>query len=122
MKKVSNEDRGNLRKLQLTELDILKQIVKICDENSLTYYISGGTFLGAVRHKGFIPWDDDIDIAMPRTSYEKFADLADEKLPKKYKYINFKNDKTAKICFARVENSEVKVKDTSALEADVRNA
>lgn len=111
-----------LRKLQLVEIDILKEVVKICNRNNLIYYISGGTFLGAVRHKGFIPWDDDIDIAMPRKDYEKFRIIANQELPKGYKYRNFKDDNEIKTCFSRVENSKVKVKDTSAINTDIRNA
>lgn len=116
------EEITPLRKLQLTELEILKQVVKICKENNITYYISGGTFLGAVRHKGFIPWDDDIDVAMPRSDYEKFRKIANEKLPKKYKYRNFKTDEEIKTCFSRVEDKKIKVKDTSAQKVDFRNA
>ena len=111
-----------LRKLQLAELKILNEIVKICNENKITYYISGGTFLGAVRHKGFIPWDDDIDVAMPRADYEKFKKIANKKLPEKYKYRNFKTDNQIKICFSRVEDTEIKVRDTSAKKTDIRNA
>ena len=66
MKAVSKKKVTPLRQLQLTELEILKKIIKICDEENIQYYLMGGTFLGAIRHKGFIPWDDDIDISMPR--------------------------------------------------------
>lgn len=67
-----------LKDLQQKELELLILFRDICDENQLTYYISGGTFLGAIRHKGFIPWDDDIDVAMPRKDYDKFVKLAPE--------------------------------------------
>ena len=55
-----------LSQLQTEELKLLKVFIKLCDENNLTYFVAGGSFLGAVRHQGFIPWDDDIDVAMPR--------------------------------------------------------
>lgn len=64
-------DTNKLRQLQLTELDLLRETTRICDELGLTYYLTGGTLLGAIRHHGFIPWDDDIDIAMPREDYER---------------------------------------------------
>lgn len=62
----------SLRDIQLVSLDILRDIDVFCKENQITYFISYGTLLGAVRHKGFIPWDDDIDLMMPRPDYEKF--------------------------------------------------
>ena len=56
------------------ELDILKSFIKYCDSNHLTYYLCGGSALGAVRHSGFIPWDDDIDVMMPRADYEQLLE------------------------------------------------
>lgn len=72
------------RELQLKLCDILYAVAKICEEHDIRYYLDGGTTLGAVRHKGFIPWDDDIDIVMPRPDFEYFLKIANEKLPEYY--------------------------------------
>ncbi|MBS5736908.1 MAG: LicD family protein, partial [Clostridiales bacterium] len=64
-----------LQKLQQTETEILEEIDRLCEKHSIVYYLAGGTLLGAVRHRGFIPWDDDIDVAMPRFYFERFRDI-----------------------------------------------
>ncbi len=70
---------GQLREIQLANLAILKEADKIFKQNGITYWIDGGTMLGAVRHKGYIPWDDDIDIVMLRDDYEKVIQTISEK-------------------------------------------
>lgn len=65
-----------LRKAQLAMLEILDEFDRVCKENGISYFLSGGSVLGAVRHGGFIPWDDDIDIGMCREEYEKFLNCA----------------------------------------------
>lgn len=67
-----------LRKLQLMELDILKDFDALCQKHSLSYLVFYGAGIGALRHGGFIPWDDDIDILMPRADYDRFLDAAKE--------------------------------------------
>lgn len=115
-------ENTSLRKLQLTELEILKEVVRICKEENIKYYLMGGTFLGAVRHKGFIPWDDDIDISMSRKDYDKFFEIAPKKLKNQYIYKNFKKDNENTIYFSRVEDSSVKIEDTSAINTRTRSA
>ncbi|MBU5485765.1 LicD family protein [Clostridium sp. MSJ-11] len=72
----------NLRVVQKRELDVLRAIIEICERHGFRYFAVGGTCLGAVRHKGFIPWDDDIDIGMPRKDFDQFREVAKHELPK----------------------------------------
>ncbi len=64
--------------LQKKQLDILKAFIRVCEKYNLTYFLVGGSCLGAARHQGFIPWDDDIDVGMPREDYDKFIELQKE--------------------------------------------
>lgn len=81
------------RALQLVQAEIMDDIHRVCVKNNLKYYMIGGTALGAVRHKGFIPWDVDIDIAMPREDYEKFIEIANDELDSKHECQTYKNQK-----------------------------
>ena len=62
----------NINEIKKIQLEILKNVAEYCDDNNIRYFLAYGTLLGAIRHKGYIPWDDDIDIVMPRPDYEKF--------------------------------------------------
>lgn len=75
---------NDLRKLQLLELRILKEIDRVCRELGITYFLDSGSVLGALRHGGFIPWDDDIDLGMPRADYDRFVAEAPAFLGEEY--------------------------------------
>lgn len=77
-------DKTLLHRVQLTQLEIAREIKRVCEENDIRFFLLGGTYLGAVRHQGFIPWDDDMDLGMLRGEYEKFCRIAPEKLGPDY--------------------------------------
>lgn len=91
-----------LKKLHDTEIEILDEIDRICKKYNLQYFLIGGTLLGAVRHYGFIPWDDDLDIAMPRKDYKEFAKIAKYELGGKYIFDSIRNNKLYWLPFAKV--------------------
>ncbi|MBQ7544220.1 MAG: LicD family protein [Synergistaceae bacterium] len=88
------------RRIQLKELEILKVFQDICRRHGLRYFAIGGTCLGAVRHKGFIPWDDDVDIGMPYEDYLKFAEIAQKELPSNYALYGHRHPRAFKIAYA----------------------
>lgn len=81
-----------LKELQMIEIEILEEIKRICEKNELQYFIVAGTLLGAVRHKGFIPWDDDMDIAMPREDYIRFEKICKTELDSGYFLQSYRTD------------------------------
>lgn len=84
-------DYGNLE-LHMVLLDAMKDIDRICRENDLKYFLHAGTLLGAINHKGFIPWDDDVDISMLRKDYNRFLSIVQEQLQDKYFVHTYKTD------------------------------
>ena len=99
----------NMELLHKVDVDIVKEVVRICDKHDLKYYMLGGTMLGAIRHKGFIPWDDDIDLGMPREDYEKFLELAEEELPDHLKAVNYRNTPNYMYYITRILDTQTKV-------------
>ena len=80
-----------IKRIWAAQLEVLEDIDKVCKKHHIRYFAEWGTLLGAVRHKGFIPWDDDLDIGMLREDYEKFKKVAQRELPSVYGILNFEN-------------------------------
>ena len=99
----------DIRPLQLRILKILEAVDKACREHGLNYYIGAGTMIGAVRHKGFIPWDDDLDIAMPRPDYDRLIAHAKEWLPAPFEMVCAENDD-------RIPRQKVRIHDLRPLQ------
>lgn len=91
-----------LRQLQLTQVEILKEIDKVCKKYSIKYSLYAGTLLGAVRHKGFIPWDDDLDVCMSRPDYERFLSVWPNENVKGYILQNKENTPSFTQSFSKI--------------------
>lgn len=104
-----------MREIQMISLEILKFITKICEENGFRYCLMYGTLIGAVRHRGYIPWDDDVDIAMPRPDYDAFLEYARNHTDEfgHYKVLNRESHKDYRYYISRVSDSRyiIKTKD-----------
>lgn len=102
---------SDLEKLKKLELMILEKVIAICENHNINYYIYGGTALGAVRHGGFIPWDDDVDIVVFRKDYEKLLNILDEELSSKFYVIAFEKQDDCFFPFAKVCLKNTKFED-----------
>jgi len=96
--------KDNLREAQLIMLDLLIEFDRVCSKYNLVYWLDFGTLLGAVRHKGFIPWDDDLDVAMPRDDYNKFLKIAVKELKSSTFVQTKETDESFFLHFARLRN------------------
>jgi len=93
------------------QLEILDAVVKICDNYNITYWLDGGTLLGAVRHQGFIPWDDDIDIGLMREDYEKLIKILPGELPEQFVVQSFDTDFKYKLPFVKIRDKYSVIED-----------
>ena len=94
-----------MNELQKKEFEILQEFVAVCDKLNLKYYLVCGSALGAVKYQGFIPWDDDVDVAMPREDYEKFLAQAGKLLPEYLFLQNYRTDPAFPKTFTKLRDS-----------------
>ncbi len=107
LEKINAEKK--MSETQLYMLDMLKGLVNVFNKNNIKYYMIGGTLLGAFRHKGYIPWDDDIDLAIPRPDYDYFLENAKSILPKGLTLRTYYDDSYHHYYFARVVDEHYKI-------------
>lgn len=112
---------GTLRELQLVELEMLCDFRDICQKHNLQYFLDSGTLLGAVRHKGFIPWDDDIDIVMPYKDYVEFLSIAAQEFGNEYFLQTCDTDKNFHRSYARIRKNNTTFMDAYNLEWDIHH-
>lgn len=99
------------RKVQELTKYTLNTFIRFCEENNLRYYFTGGALIGVMRHKGFIPWDDDIDIGMPRKDFDRFHELIQKKMPEGFGICNRYTDKNWHFAMSQFidEESEIQI-------------
>lgn len=96
---------NDLRAVQMIELEMLIELDRICRKYDIQYFLLAGTVLGAIRHKGFIPWDDDIDVGMMRDEYERFIRICPQELDSKYFLQTYKSDPNYPCLFAKLRKN-----------------
>lgn len=107
---MTEEQRNkDLKILQGLELENLDALISICKKYNLRYYLIGGTLIGVLRHHGFIPWDDDIDVGLPRPDYNRFVKIASKELPEHMDIKTMTSDPNYKCYFTRLINNKKKI-------------
>ena len=101
-------EKNLLRQVQLAQLEILKEVKRVCQKNGIQYFLDSGTLLGAVRHKGFIPWDDDLDVGMLHSDYERFISIAPRELNNDFFLETWDTDSAYPFAFGKVMKKATK--------------
>lgn len=112
-------DDETLKKLQNMELEILRDFQSLCEKYNIDYFAGGGTAIGAVRHKGFIPWDDDIDVNLVRKDYERFLEVAEKEFSDKYIIVNAEKNDIYPLMSTRWIKKGTKFKEESFKDLDI---
>ena len=108
-----NMEEISVEIMKSIELEILKYLKKICKDNNIRYFISSGTLLGAIKYKGFIPWDDDIDVSLVRDEYEQLIKCIEKDNDSRYKILTYKNTKDYYYPYAKLVDTKTKVEDNA---------
>lgn len=98
-----------LEELKAIQIEILDVVHHFCQENGITYFLSSGSLIGAVRHKGYIPWDDDIDLYMPRKDYDCFMSIFNKDNRQRYRVVSLQTDDNCTLAFAKVERTDTRI-------------
>lgn len=112
-------DEKVMKKLRETQIEVLNEIVRICEKNDIKYYLMGGTLLGAIRHKGYIPWDDDLDIGMLREDYERFIEIAPYELSDEYYLETRKYNKNFYLEFSKLKKNNTEFNEQALENLDI---
>lgn len=109
----------DLNNIHYQELEILLEFLRICEKHGLKYYLAAGTLLGAVRHKGFIPWDHDIDVSMPRADYEKLYRICKTELDSRYFFQDYRTEPKFPYMFGKIRKLGTRVYEEGLKEIDM---
>jgi len=109
-----------LRKVQLIMLDMLIEFDELCKKHQLQYWLDSGTLLGAVRHQGFIPWDDDIDLSMPIEDYNKFIKIAESELSSEIFFQTSETDKNFKFDYLKLRSNKARIVELHEKDKDIK--
>ena len=112
-------DPKELRKVQLIMLEMLVEFDAICQKHKLQYWLDSGTLLGAVRHQGFIPWDDDIDLSMPVEDYRKFKTIAENELSENIFFQTSETDKNFKFDYIKLRSNKASIVEFHEKDKDI---
>lgn len=102
----TEKQQYTLRDLQLVENDILMKVADVCENNGIRYTLSSGTLLGALRHRGFIPWDDDVDLEIPVPDYYRFLEIAQRELGEDYFVQTYMTDPNYHYAFTKIRKNK----------------